>query len=103
MAKDATPSGIPSRLLRDQLLTRGDLEDFKQELLLSLLRIIDQRKEQPLKKWLKSHEVRNMLRISNGTLFSMRVNGTIPYTKIGNVIYYDQEEINQLLASRKSA
>jgi hypothetical protein len=102
MAKDTTPPGISSRRCRDQLLTRGDLEDFKQELLLSLLRIMDQRKDLPPKKWLKSHEVRKMLRISNGTLFSMRVNGTIPFTKIGNVIYYDQEEINKLL-SRKSA
>jgi hypothetical protein len=33
------------------------------------------------KKWLKAHEVRRLLKISPGTLQTLKANGTIPYTK----------------------
>ncbi len=56
---------------------------------------------QPGKKWLKTHEVRKMLNISSGKLLTLRINGTLPYTKIGGVIYYDQEDIQQMFSSRK--
>lgn len=93
------PANTPQN--QEKLLTIRDLENFKTELLLALIRILDQRQVQQPKKWLKSHEVQKMLRISSGTLFSMRMNKVIPYTKIGNIIYYDQEEINALLMKQK--
>ena len=49
------------------------------------------------KKWLKSPEVRELLSISTGTLQNLRINGTLPYTKIGGVIYYDYDEILKIL------
>jgi hypothetical protein len=55
----------------------------------------------PVKKWLKSDEVRKLLDISAGKLLTLRINGTLPYTKIGGVIYYDQDDINQMFSSRK--
>ena len=53
------------------------------------------------KKWLKSKEVRNMLGISPGTLQTLRINGTIPYSKVGGVIYYDNDEIQRILYANK--
>jgi hypothetical protein len=54
------------------------------------------------KKWLKSHEVRRLLKISPGTLQSLKSSGIIPYTKIGGVHFYDYEEIQHLLESGKT-
>ncbi|MEX0314041.1 MAG: helix-turn-helix domain-containing protein, partial [Allomuricauda sp.] len=57
--------------------------------------------EQPAKKWLKSPEVRELLGISPGTLQNLRINGTLPYTKVGGVLYYDYQEIMQVLEKNK--
>jgi hypothetical protein len=56
---------------------------------------------QPVKKWLKSYEVKKILNISTGTLQNLRSNGTLPHTKIGGLIYYDAELINKVLAGQK--
>ncbi len=56
---------------------------------------------EPSKKWLKSYEVRKILNISPGTLQNLRLNGTLPYTKIGGVMYYDYADIQEMLQSRK--
>ncbi len=62
---------------------------------------MSQNSTKPPKKWLKSNEVKALLRISNGTLVTMRTNGTLPYTKIGNIIYYDQEDITTILTAKR--
>ncbi len=54
------------------------------------------------KKWLKSHEVRRMLKISPGTLQTLKSSSVIPYTKIGGVHFYDHEEIQHLLEAGKA-
>lgn len=99
MDRLTTTSVLPAKLLRDQLVTVSDLQEFKEDLLLSLARLIKQDAIKQPKKWLKSHEVKTLLGISNGTLYSMRINGSLPFTKIGNIIYYDQEDVNSLLSS----
>ena len=43
-----------------------------------------------------------MLNISTGTLHNLRVNGTLPFTKVGNILLYDQEDIVQILEANKS-
>ncbi len=89
------------RLYRDQLVTIDDLEQFKTELLASLEALLKSKGTPPNKKWLKSHEVRKLLGISMGKLLSLRLNGTLPYTKIGSVIYYDYEDIGKMFENRK--
>jgi hypothetical protein len=97
-----TPSVTPSRLFRDQLVTKADLEAFKQDLLLSLARLMKENARKPPRKWLKSHEVMSLLHISHGTLYSMRCSGALPFKKIGNIIYYDQDQINNILLPGRS-
>jgi hypothetical protein len=53
------------------------------------------------KRWLKSFEVRQMLKISPGTLHTLRSTGKIPYTRIGGLIFYDAVEIDLILQSQK--
>lgn len=83
------------------VLTVEDLQDFKKELLQELKSLFPNHKAGNEKKWLKSKEVRNMLGISSGTLQTLRINGTIPYSKMGGVIYYDNEEIQRILHSNR--
>jgi Helix-turn-helix domain len=89
-----------SRVYRDQLVTLGDLQEFKGDLLLSIRSIIQCQATQPHKKWLKSYEVKKILNISTGTLQNLRSNGTLPHTKIGGLIYYDAELINKVMAGQ---
>jgi len=83
------------------IITTDDLREFKLELIEDIKKIIKESSGQQAKKWLKSHEVRKMLNISPGTLQNLRVNGTLPFTKIGGVIYYDSADIQQMLNTRK--
>jgi len=73
---------------RNQLVTVGDLEDFKTDLLLAI-------------KHLLTYEVKKLLGISEGTLQSLRNNGTLPFSKVGNIIYYSQEDIDNMIADRQ--
>ena len=89
---------------RDQLLTQGDLVDFKEDMLQELKRILKEcLNGQPGKKWLKSAEVKKLLGISHGFLQSLRDSGVLPYTKIGGSIYYDYEDITFMMSTNKSA
>ncbi len=84
-----------------EIITTDDLREFKLELFSELKRLLDERQGQPAKKWLKSCEVRKMLGISPGTLQNMRINGTIPFTKMGGILFYDSAEILKILESGK--
>ena len=47
------------------------------------------------------NEVRKLLNISPGTLQTLRINGTLPYTKIGGTMYYNLKDIEKLLNKSK--
>ena len=83
------------------VLTVEDLQEFKKELLQELKTLFPNSQSAQTKKWLKSSEVRKMLSISPGTLQNLRINGTIPYTKMGGVIYYDNDEILRILQKNR--
>jgi hypothetical protein len=78
------------------ILTTDDLQHFKTELF-SELRSILKTEAPPIKKWLKSDEVKKLLKVSPGTLQTLRINGTLQYTKLGGIIYYDYEHIQKTM------
>ena len=78
------------------IVTTEDLIVFKQELLTELKEVLTQNHPSP-KRWLRSPEVRKLLNISPGTLQNLRINGTLPFSKIGGVIYYPSEGITRVL------
>jgi hypothetical protein len=80
-----------------EIVTTDDLREFKIELVKEIKQMLAVHHGQPSKKWLKSYEVRKLLGISPGTLQNMRINGTLPYTKIGGVMFYDYDEIKKML------
>lgn len=75
------------------IITTDDLREFKMELLDDIKELLNDQSGQITKRWLKSPEVKKLLGISSGTLQNLRINGTLPYTKVGGVLYYDYEEI----------
>jgi hypothetical protein len=83
-----------------QIITIEDLNEFRNLLLNDLKEIINS-KPQQTKQWLKSNEVRKLLNISPGTLQNLRINGTLSYTKIGGIMYYNNADINKLLNGNK--
>ena len=83
------------------IITSEDLMEFKVELLEDIKDLLENQNKQTNKKWLKSNEVRELLGISPGTLQNLRINGTLPYTKVGGVLYYDQQEIMEVLERNK--
>jgi helix-turn-helix protein len=92
-----------SRIYRDQLLTLEDLMDFKKQMLFEIKTLFKEQTGQPAKKWLKSKDVRNLLNISPGTLQTLRMKGTLPFTRVGGVIYHDAEDIQRMLESKRPA
>lgn len=85
-----------------EIITTDDLREFKTELLAEFRKLLKEHHWQPAKKWIKSYEVRKLLGISPGTLQNLRINGTLPYTKMGGVLYYDSQDIQKILESNKS-
>ena len=79
-----------------ELITKDDLEQFRQSMLQDLKLLLTKRIEEP-QKYLKSYQVKNMLKISGGTLHTLRANGTLKFTRIGHIIYYNYEDIMQLM------
>ena len=86
---------------RNQLITIGDLQDFKTELFRELTKILSNKNDHNEKQWLRSSEVRRMLGVSPGTLQNLRINGTLSFSRIGGIVFYKYEDIARLLESAK--
>ena len=80
-----------------EIVTKEDLRQFKAELLQELKEALKTGTKQAGKEWLKSNEVRKLLSISSGTLQTLRINGTLPFSKVGGIVYYPYQEIVKLL------
>ena len=87
------------------IATQQDLMTFKEEILQALQQVKKEIIEESPKKTevelLKSHQVQRLLSISAATLQNLRVNGTIPYSKVGGVIFYDKNEVMQVIEHYK--
>jgi hypothetical protein len=86
-----------------EVITKDDLQAFRTELLHDIKQILSTVQPVKQKQWLKSPEVRQLLKISPGTLQNLRINGTLRFTKIGSIIYYNYEDIEKLLDSGMNA
>ena len=82
-----------------EIITKEDLKTFKNE----IIEVITSKNQSQIsEKWLRSAEVREKLGISPGTLQNMRINGTIPFTKMGSTYFYDWDEIQRILNENKN-
>lgn len=93
------------------IITQEDLDQFKSQFFQEQKTILEKFKEEisgNIKapepagtKWLKSHQVQRLLNISPGTLQTLRINGTIPFSKVGGSIYYSSDDVNKVLERNK--
>jgi hypothetical protein len=78
-----------------EIITKEDLNDFGRKLL-SEIRQLMGKPEEATQKLLKSYQVKNLLKISPGTLQKLRDNGTLKFTKVGSIFYYKHEDVMQI-------
>jgi hypothetical protein len=81
----------------EDIVTKKDLDQLKQELFDFLRPIVDAQGLQQ-QKWLRSKDVTKLLNISTGTLQNLRVNGMLGYRKAGSIFFYKAEDIDKMLA-----
>jgi len=79
------------------IVTTEDLKQFKEEMLSEIKELLIKYEKVTIDKWIKSGKVKDKLDISPGTLQNFRINGTIPFSKLNGIIYYDEEKINGIL------
>ena len=82
-----------------EIISKEDLLQFKDELIQEIKAIIQPVRAET-KQWLRSRDVRKMLKISPGTLQTLRINGTLRFTKVGSIMFYKYEDIVRLLDSK---
>jgi len=80
------------------ILTKEDLQAFRQEILEAIRKLKENRPIDGNKKeWLKSADVRKLLNISAGTLQNLRINGTLPFRKIGGSMFYRASDVRKMM------
>ncbi len=79
-----------------ELVTKEDLQDFRLQLINDLKALLVFR-QNTKKEWLRSSEVRKILKISPGTLQNLRVTGKLKPAKIGGKLFYRDTDIENLL------
>jgi len=84
------------------IITQEDLLLLKKEILEEIKKTVKaQVNKDDSQQWLRSAQVRKLLNISPGTLQNLRINGTLPYRKIGGSMYYNREDIQIMMQGGK--
>ncbi len=94
-AKKLFPEVDNIEFLNHQAASKKDLLTVSNLILSELKELISDKK--PQTEWLRSTEVRKLLKISPGTLQTLRINGTLKYNRVGGTIYYKYEDIEKML------
>lgn len=85
-----------------EIITKEDLENFKEEIFKEMKTLLEQLNIVQLEKdldqvFLRSHSVESMLKLSPSKLQNLRLNGTIPFFKLKGVIFYNKKDVIEAL------
>lgn len=83
------------------VVSREELEKFEQRLIENIKKLLSQNNRPAMGRWLRSEDVRRMLKLSPGTLYTLRKNGTLPFVKIGSLFFYEYEDIERMMKEQK--
>lgn len=86
--------------MKMDIITMDDLQQFKTEMLNEMKNILKTNSGTSNKSWLRSAEVRKMLNISPGTLQNLRINGNLPFRKVGGTMFYSNEKIEKMMEGK---
>jgi hypothetical protein len=78
-------------------VTTADLEQLKFDLIKEFRKIFSATTGQLQRPWLKSHEVRKLLRISHGTLQHLRDSGQLKFSRVGGIMFYDVKDVEEMM------
>lgn len=81
-------------MINVELITKKDLIELEKRILQSIKEYME-----PVQKneWIKSKDVMLLLGISASKLQTLRINQTIPYSKVGGTYYYNKANIFSIL------
>lgn len=78
-------------------VTVADLQQLKLELLREIKKLSGVQPALPQRPWLKSHEVRRLLKISHGTLQHLRDSGKLKFSKVGGIMFYEVKDVEEMI------
>ncbi|MGE8426268.1 MAG: helix-turn-helix domain-containing protein [Sphingobacterium sp.] len=81
-------------------VTRKELEKFKEELLSEIKALFYVKTTYP-RRWLKTRDVIKLLNSCSGKLQTLRKSGKLPYIPLGGDMYYDIEDIEEMMKKNK--
>jgi hypothetical protein len=82
----------------DEIITRKDFTDFKEELPSLISDIIKKEVSGHLaKRWIRANELQDLTGWSSSTIQTYRINGTLIYSKVGGTVFYDLRHLMNLL------
>jgi hypothetical protein len=73
--------------------------EFRLQSIESLLQ--KQPKSNNFKKYYRNNDLKELFGLSNNTIIKYRENGTLPYTRMGDVYLYEAKEINDILENNR--
>ena len=79
-----------------EIVTKDDLKKMGEELLADIEKMLN-KKPNPGNRYLPSTEVREMLKISKGTLQYLRESNQLPCIKIGRKIFFEMKDIEKMM------
>ncbi len=77
-----------------EVITKEDLQVFRSQLINDLKTLLKD-KQDTKKEWLRSCEIRKLLKVSPGTLQNLRITGKLKSSKIGGIFFYKYSEIEK--------
>jgi Helix-turn-helix domain len=83
-----------------EFITKADFHLLKNDIVDEIRKVL-QTSPSEQKEWLKTSDVLSMLSCSPGTLQNLRVNGSLPFSKMGGTIYYLRADVLKMLSANK--
>ncbi|MCD9015218.1 helix-turn-helix domain-containing protein [Parachryseolinea silvisoli] len=83
------------------IATTDDLQALKKELVGEIRTLLGLGYGGLYRRWLKTEEVMKLLELSASTLQTLRRNGTLPFSRVGAIIFYDAKDIERMIEARK--
>jgi len=85
-----------------EFVTRDDLKLFETNLLSKVEQLINSKNIEVSKKWYKTKDMEELFGISRGKQQKLRNGKEVPFSKLGDTIYYSSYDIDQILEANKS-
>ncbi|MDT3402328.1 helix-turn-helix domain-containing protein [Mucilaginibacter terrae] len=79
-----------------ELMTKEDLQQFRNDLLSEIRQILSVLPDKP-KEWIKSADVKRLLKVSSGTLVNLRISGQLSFSKLGGTYYYRYADLIKMI------